>query len=90
MTTLLSMAQTADALGMSYDAFRKAWPVMHAELDLPAPVRGRKWCPDALQAWKARRSFRALADAACKAIRPPPLSAADKARFQLDQLRRAG
>lgn len=58
MAAVLTMRQAAEAVGYSYDRFRKWWMTAPG---FPRPFRGRRWDADAVAAWKARGSAREIA-----------------------------
>lgn len=81
---LLTMTQTAHAIGVSYDHFRKTWPELRAAQAFPSPVRGRAWLASAVLAWMVERSG-AAPPAAPRAV--PARRGADHAWSQLERLR---
>lgn len=87
--TVLTMHEVAEALGYSYDGFRKAWPEWVRTLAFPRPFTGLgrrgspvKWDAADVEAWKEARK---AALGPREAVPPPPqvplpaapLSAAD-------------
>ena len=50
--------RVAEAVGYSYETFRKIWRTLP---DFPAPFLPRRWDPAAVIAWKAARSMRQAA-----------------------------
>ena len=77
MNAVLTMRQTAEAVGYSYDRFRKWWMTAPG---FPRPFRSRRWDAQAVAAWKARNSAHA-ADA--------PASRRRHAEGELEALRGA-
>ena len=53
MTRALTMAQTAERVGLSYSRFAHVWRALPG---FPAPFRGRSWSAEAVDAWIAARS----------------------------------
>ena len=89
MTPALSMAQTAEAVGMAYRTFRREWPRMVLELGFPNPFRPYAWDAALVSEWRAGRSRRA------NDIEPAPIAGKDptinaaarqRARFQRERL----
>ncbi|HEV2530920.1 hypothetical protein [Phenylobacterium sp.] len=88
MSPNLTMAQAAQAAGLSYDRFRKVWPALCREDGFPAPIRGRTWDAEAVAAWRRTRSHRnvvALPPATASA--GPASDHGRRARAQLQMLR---
>lgn len=56
----LSMHQAAEAVGRSYDRFRKIWRDLVLLDGFPAPVHGRVWLRGAVEAWRVGQSMRAV------------------------------
>jgi len=85
--TVLTMAETASAVGLCYDRFRKHWRKLVAENGFPLPfwqTRKPRWDADAVAAWRTRASAAPLATA--------PTSDADRRRradAELEALRGA-
>lgn len=83
---VLSMAETAAAVGLSYDRFRKQWPQMRAREGFPSPVRRRTWLAAAVLGWMVTRSQ--AAPPAPRALpAPSPERRADAAWNQLERAR---
>lgn len=61
MANTLTMAETAEAVGLSYERFRKVWQAMNAEEGFPAPVIAKVWLGAAVEAWLVARSQRVIA-----------------------------
>lgn len=88
MSRPLTMAQAAEEAGLSWERFRKVWRKLCARAGFPAPLHGRVWDPDAVAAWKAARSGRALATGAKPEPSPTPHRLRAQ-RAELQQLRNA-
>lgn len=58
---ILSMHETAQAVGLSYERFRKVWRDLAALDGFPAPVVGRRWLAEAVRAWRLGQSMRPAA-----------------------------
>lgn len=56
MSSVLTMRETAAAVGLSYDRFRKVHRRMSADLRFPRPLHGCRWDAYAVAAWRAERS----------------------------------
>lgn len=64
--TALSLTDTAQAVGLSSERFRKVWRKFVQRMAFPAPltappVANYAWDEEAVAAWKARRSAAGLA-----------------------------
>jgi hypothetical protein len=53
---ILTMDETAAAVGLSYERFRKVWRRLSAERGFPAPLHGRRWDSEAVARWRAEAS----------------------------------
>ena len=80
MSDTLTMAETAELLGVSYDHFRKEWRAWAATRDFPRPALSRRWSAAAVRAW--------LADASRPRRGRPPAPAKADPWDQLARLRR--
>jgi len=81
MAAPLSLRQTAAAVGLTYDRFRKVWTTWVRERGFPAPFSAPgdayAWNADSVEAWKHRQEL-----ARAEAFAPPPAAANDGgARF---------
>lgn len=85
---VITMQETAVAVGLSYDRFRKIWPQMRRASGFPAPARGRVWLAAAVLGWLVDRSWTPPAAAKPKALSGP--SRADAAWEQLERARGQG
>lgn len=96
---LMTMRAVAERLSLHYDTFRKSWTELPG---FPAPVLGRRWSPEAIEAWIEARTARPIRMAvsgpahSLPADRPPArpdehlARSATRARQQLEALRRQG
>lgn len=88
MSQNLTMSQAAVAAGLSYERFRKVWRELCRGEGFPAPIHGRTWDAEAVQAWRVARSNRnvvALPPATASA--GPAADHGRRARAQLQMLR---
>lgn len=60
MSETLSMHETAEFVGVSYEHFRKEWRTWRGEVNFPSPMPGlqrrRRWSREALRDWLASAS----------------------------------
>ncbi len=54
--TALNMTETAAAVGLRYDHFRKIWREMTRNQGFPQPFAGYRWESEDVEAWKHARS----------------------------------
>lgn len=85
---ILTMRETAAAVGLSYERFRKVWPAKVREEGMPMPFSGHHWDAEAIRAWRRDRSQRGAPTpkAPPDAGEPGPRRLA-RARAQLAELR---
>jgi hypothetical protein len=76
---VMSMRETAAAVGLSAEWFRKVWPAMARDHGFPAPFLGRRWDGEAVEAWKRARAQRLAANAGAPIADP---ASADRARLE--------
>ena len=84
---ILGMSQTAAAIGLSYERFRKVRRALIACEDFPAPVIGCRWEAEAVQAWVRARSARRITVFQVGAHTILPRRGLEHQRRQLEDLR---
>jgi hypothetical protein len=82
----LSMRETADAVGLSYDRFRRVWPTLPG---FPPPFRERTWAAEAVAAWIHARSHGPAPGCKPLPAAAPALQRIARERAQLEALRAA-
>ena len=85
---ILGMGETAAAIGLSYERFRKVRRELIVHMGFPAPVIGCRWEAEAVRAWvRARSARRPIGDAAARAARIRRGNELERKRHLLEDLR---